>query len=64
MAKRSWALDKDKPEDATPTVADLTGYLAGEKLPKCPDGGSYMIGKVSENPRCSLAGHELPKGPK
>ena len=64
VAKRSWALDKDKPEDATPTVADLTGYLAGEKLPKCPDGGSYMIGKVSENPRCSLAGHELPKGPK
>lgn len=61
LAKQSWALDKQKPEDATPTVEDLAGYLQGGRLPKCPDGGSYVIGKVSQNPRCSVAGHELPQ---
>jgi hypothetical protein len=63
LAKQSWVLDKQKPDDATPTVEDLASYLQGGRLPKCPDGGSYVIGKVSQNPRCSVAGHELPKGP-
>ena len=63
LAKQMWTEDKDKPEATVPTVADLAGYFQGGKLPKCPDGGSYVIGKVSENPRCSVAGHELPKRP-
>ena len=63
VAKQTWALDKAKPEDAAPTVADLVSYLEGGQLRKCPDGGSYVIGKVNESPRCSVAGHELPKRP-
>lgn len=63
MAKQSWAVDKDKPKDAAPTVADLAGYLPGGKFPKCLDGGTYVIGKVNQDPRCSVAGHELPKRP-
>jgi hypothetical protein len=63
VAKKTWALDKAKEEGATPTIADLASYLEGGKLRKCPDGGSCVIGKVSESPRCSVAGHELPKRP-
>lgn len=62
LAKQSWALDEQKLEDATPAVEDLAGYLQDGKFPKCPDGGRYVIGKVSQNPSCSVAGHELPKG--
>ena len=61
VAKQTWALEKAKQEDATPTVADLAGYLEGGKFRKCPDGGNYVIGNVSENPRCSVAGHDFPK---
>lgn len=64
VAKQSWAVNKDKPEDAAPAIGDLAGYLPSGKLPKCPDGDSYVIGKVSENPRCSVAGHELLQRPK
>ena len=63
VAKQTWALEKAKQEDATPTVADLAGYLEGGKFRKCPDGGNYVIGNVSENPRCSVAGHDFPKRP-
>ena len=62
-AKQTWALDKAKEEGATPTLADLTSYLEGGKPRNCPDGGTYVIGKISENPRCSVPGHELPKRP-
>lgn len=61
LAKQNWALDKQKPEDATPTVEELAGYLQGGRLPRCPEGGSYVIGKLKQNPSCSVAGHELPK---
>ena len=60
-AKQNWALDKRKAEDATPTAEDLAGYLQGGRLPKCPDGGSYVIGKLNQPPACSVSGHELPK---
>jgi len=61
LAKQNWALDKRKAEDATPTAEDLAGYLQGRRLPKCPDGGSYVIGKLNQPPACSVFGHELPK---
>lgn len=60
-AKQQWALDKQQPENATPAVADLVGYLPGRRLPKCPDGGNYTLGQINQNPRCSVAGHELSK---
>lgn len=62
-AKQQWTADKDKPGDATPTVADLADYLQGGKLPKCPDGGTYEIGKLNQNPRCSVLEHEISKRP-
>lgn len=40
--------------------ADRYGWTNG--MPVCPDGGTYIIGRVDERPRCSIGGprHSLP----
>lgn len=58
-AKQQWALEKGKNANDTPTEDDLKPYLTGGKLPVCPSGGKYTIGKTSESPTCSIPGHEL-----
>ncbi len=55
-AKEAWALEKQKSPQATPTEADLLPYL-DEKMPTCPAGGQYMIGRVDEEPVCSIPSH-------
>jgi hypothetical protein len=59
-AKNQWALEKGKANGTAVTEADITPYIQGGVLPKCPAGGKYTIGKVGENPTCSIPGHELP----
>ena len=62
-AKNEWALEKSKKVGDEATEADLKPYLkldADGNLPKCPGGGKYTLGKVGENPTCSIAGHVLP----
>jgi competence protein ComGC len=58
-AKRQWALEKNKKDDDTPVEDDLLPYLPNQKLPKCPQGGTYTIGSLSEPPTCSIPGHVL-----
>ena len=62
-AKQQWALEHHKRNTDTPTGEDLTPYLgrgpAGQ-FPRCPQGGTYIIGSVGEKPRCSIPGHVLP----
>ena len=59
-AKQQWALENGKKVGDLVTEADITPYLSGGKIPKSPAGGKYTIGKVGENPTCSIPGHELP----
>jgi hypothetical protein len=62
-AKNEFALEKGKKIGDPVTEADIKPYIkldANGNLPKCPSGGKYTIGKVGENPTCSIAGHELP----
>ena len=59
-AKQQWALEKNKPGDAVPTVKNLLPYLKGGVFPACPDGGTYFINSVDAVPTCSVAGHALP----
>lgn len=59
-AKNQWALEKGKKSGDAVTEADIKPYLRGGVLPRCPAGGTYTIGKVGENPACSIAGHALP----
>ncbi len=58
-AKQQWALEKNKPVAAVPTVKDLLPYLKGGVFPACPDGGIYSINSVDALPTCSVAGHVL-----
>jgi outer membrane lipoprotein-sorting protein len=62
-AKNEFALEKGKKLGDPVTADDIKPYIkldAYGNLPKCPAGGTYTIGKVGENPTCSIPGHELP----
>jgi outer membrane lipoprotein-sorting protein len=59
-AKNEWSLEKGKANGTDVKETDITPYLAGGRLPTCPAGGIYTIGKVGENPTCSIPGHALP----
>ena len=62
-AKGQWALENHKQNSDTPTEKDLAPYMgrgpAGE-FPVCPQGGTYIIGRIDEKPRCTIPGHVLP----
>ncbi|HSU54414.1 MAG TPA: hypothetical protein VLT36_10170 [Candidatus Dormibacteraeota bacterium] len=65
-AKAKWARDLSQPDTAVPTESDLLPVLkalgAGDFSPQCPSGGTYIIGAVTEPPKCSIRepGHALP----
>ena len=55
--KEQWALDT---KQAAGTVADLTMVNAHLRtVPVCPAGGTYSYGRIGEDARCSVRGHEL-----
>jgi hypothetical protein len=60
-AKQQWALEKNMPADATPSIKDLLPYLKGGVFPTCPAGGIYLINSMEDLPTCSIAGHALPQ---
>jgi hypothetical protein len=55
-AKKSWAEKSGAALTATPTEDDLLPYFR-KGMPRCPGGGTYTIGTVSELPKCSIAAH-------
>ena len=51
-----------------PTEAQITPYIKGNQMPKCPAGGIYSINPMNKPPTCSLrpadrssSGHQLPE---
>jgi chromosome segregation ATPase len=60
-AKQQWALEKNKPAEAVPTVPDLLPYFKDGKFPVCPSGGTYTINAVGYLPSCSVPAHVLPQ---
>ena len=59
-AKESWGFDHHITTNDVFTWADLVGK--GRYVPHklvCPDGGTYTIGRLHENPKCSIPGHNL-----
>jgi hypothetical protein len=56
-AKQQWAMENRKTTNDTPSWDDIRIYVGrgpqGE-IPKCPQGGTYVLGKIGELPRCSL----------
>lgn len=56
-AKAQWALENAKPLNAVPTKADLMPFL--QSWPVCPQGGSYSLNEVDQQPTCSIPKHAL-----
>lgn len=58
-AKQAWAVaHKDAPRTVQPTWYELSGGLEGTYLssvPKCPGGGTYVIGDLDSPPTCNYA---------
>src|SRR5665213_3176161 len=66
-AKNQWMLDRGKTTNDMPTWDDIRPYLperGSNKIPACPDGGVYTLGRMRQPPTCSLGdsepGHKLP----
>ncbi len=55
-AKQMWAQEFHKTPDDTPTWDDLRHYFKDMFL-KCPNGGTYTIGRVGDLARCSIPKH-------
>ena len=52
-AKQMWAEEHHMTTNDTPTWDDLRVYLKISPW-KCPNGGTYTIGRVGELPTCSI----------
>jgi hypothetical protein len=64
-AKAQWALEHHKTNGAPVTWKDVLPYIgrgAEGEMPRCPEGGIYILGKIGEPPKCSMGGrqHTLP----
>jgi hypothetical protein len=62
-AKNEWAVETGKTNGTIATETDIKPYIkldAAGNIPKCPDGGIYTIGRVGENPTCSLGTNIVP----
>jgi hypothetical protein len=58
-AKQQWSVAENKADSDIPTAADIVKYLQGGKMPVCPQGGTYQIRAVGQNPTCTVPGHAL-----
>ena len=62
-AKATWAIEFNKTTNDIPSDREIfgpTNYIRYKML--CPKGGHYLIGRVGQKPRCSVAGHDLDRG--
>ena len=58
-AKQQWALENRRTKGDSATWEDVKPYL--KNPPVCSRGGTYILGRVGELPRCSIgADHSLP----
>jgi hypothetical protein len=67
--KQSWQADMNKPGNVAPTWDDLKAYIGPEEtwkteIPKCPSEGVYTLGRLDEDPTCSIPTHRLPNDAK
>jgi len=62
-AKEKWAAANGKTDGAIVTEDNIKSYLKlnlNENFPGCPSGGKYSVGKIGENPTCSLGTTVMP----
>jgi hypothetical protein len=57
--KAEWASERNKSTNDVPTWNELRPYFEekwSNGIPVCPDGGSYTLNRVGEQPTCSIGG--------
>ena len=60
-ATQTWALDNGKTTNDPPIWDDIRPYVSRDgKIPSCPQGGKYILGRKGTPPTCSYPGHRLP----
>lgn len=59
-AKEQWALEAAKKNGDEASIPGISQYIKGNKLPVCPQGGTYKVNAIGANPECSFPGHQLP----
>jgi hypothetical protein len=60
MAKEMWAIDNAKETGDMPTQEEIFSYMGVTTEPlECPEGGTYSVNPLGENPTCSIEGHVL-----
>jgi hypothetical protein len=58
-AKDQWAIEK-KIAAGTTASTNVLEYMAGNRMPVCPEGGTYSLNPMGTNPTCSISSHRLP----
>lgn len=60
-AERVWAFTKTNAiANVVPSVEDIRPYLSGDlMMPRCPAGGTYTMGRIADDPTCSIPGHVM-----
>jgi hypothetical protein len=59
-ATQQWALENHKTTNDVPSWEDVRPYLSRDgKIPTCPHGGTYTLGRLDKPPTCSYPGHSL-----
>lgn len=58
-AKEQWALATGQPLGAAPVESEVLEYIKGTTMPVCPQGGTYSLHPIGQNPTCSHPGHAL-----
>lgn len=53
-AIEQWAMERNKTKGDPIIEAEVVQYLKGNRMPTCPDGGTYICRVVGEKPICSL----------
>ena len=54
-AKERWAMENNRGAPDTPGWSDLVDDFI-KRIPRCPSGGTYTIGRLDELPSCDIGG--------
>jgi hypothetical protein len=60
-AKEQWALEQNKKNGDPVSIPGISQYIKGNRIPTCPQGGTYKINAIGANPECDFPGHQLPQ---
>jgi competence protein ComGC len=60
-AKAQYALESKSEKGAVVTADQISPFLKGGKVEKCPGDGIILVGLVGENPTCSIPEHNFLK---